>query len=156
MSLPGFAGYELGSDHTVDIYYPTSDTWITVVPAPSSSHGYPGARSVHGLVPFSHPFYPTAVALLYHGEKEPAKDGHAGAGEFWDDVWLLQATREDHENGGLEWVRVPVEGPSPEGRGWFPSASFVEAKSGMTKVVMHGGLLSSNKRSEDTWVLEVD
>lgn len=154
ISFQGFAGVELGSDHTLDIYYPSSNTWKTTTPSPSTSHGYPGPRSVHGFVPFSHPSYPNAVALLYHGEKEPSKDGHAGAGEFWDDVWLLQSVDGDGSD-SLDWIYVSVEGLSPEGRGWFPSASFVDVETGKTKAVLHGGLLSSNERSGELWVLEV-
>ena len=147
----GFAGHELGSDNTLDIYDIRTDTWRTVVPSADPQHGRPGPRSVHGFVGFSSPKYPSAVALLYHGEREASKLGHAGAGAFWSDVWLLQETSTEP---GLEWKFVPVEGKGPEERGWFPAASFT--KDGVTKVVLQGGLLSSNGRSDELWLLEID
>lgn len=109
---------------------------------------------MHGFVGFSHPKWPSAVALLYHGEQAPSTHGHAGAGSFWDDVWLLQAGKETGGNGGLGWKFVPVEG-GPEGRGWFPSASYTD-EGGLTRVVLHGGLLSSNARSDELWLLEIN
>ena len=81
---------------------------------------------------------------------------YSGAGTFWDDVWLL----EHHQSGdspGLSWKKVDTTGggKSPEGRGWFPSASFQD-EAGETKVVMFGGLLSSNQRSDELWILEFE
>lgn len=70
---------------------------------------------MRGFVGFSHPKWPSAVALLYHGEQAPLTDGHAAAGSFWDDVWILQAGKETGRNGGLEWKFVPVQ-DGPEGR----------------------------------------
>lgn len=152
----GFAGYEVGNDHSLDIYNISSDTWQIVVPAPDSTHGYPGARSVHGFVPFQSKSNSSAVALLYHGEREASKVGHAGAGMFWDDVWLLDYFTPEGKNGEFQWRKVgaAVGGEMPEGRGWFPSASYV-GEDGETKAVMFGGLLASNQRSEELWVLEI-
>ena len=110
---------------------------------------------MHGLVGFNHPKWPSAIALMYLGEKAPSSQGHAGAGSFWDDVWLLQEGKATAENGGLEWKYVPVEGTGPEGRGWFPSASYTD-ETGRTKVVSYGGLLTSNARSDELWLLEID
>jgi hypothetical protein len=147
----GFAGYELGADHTLDIYTISTNTWRTVLPTPDSVHGYPGPRSVHGFVPFQSKSNPAAIALVYHGERDASTLGHAGAGTFWDDIWLLE-----HKDGNLSWKRVdiPEGAQKPEGRGWFPSASYVD-EHGNTKVAMFGGLLSSNERNDELWMLEV-
>jgi len=148
----GFAGYELGADHTLDIYTISSDTWRSVVPAPDSTHGYPGPRSVHGLVSFKSKSNPDAIALMYYGERDASTLGHSGAGTFWDDIWLLE--RKGAEQ--LSWKKVssPEGGKSPEARGWFPSASFLD-EAGETNVVLFGGLLSSNERSDELWVLKI-
>ena len=135
----------------LDIYTISTDTWRTVIPSPDPTQGYPGPRSVHGFVPFQSKLNPAAVALLYHGERDASTLGHAGAGTFWDDIWLLE-----HKGGNLSWKKVEIteDRTNPEGRGWIPSASYVD-EHGETKVVMFGGLLSSNERSDELWVLEV-
>jgi hypothetical protein len=111
---------------------------------------------VHGLVPFQSRSNPAAIALLYYGERDASSLGHAGAGTFWDDVWLL----EYYPSGGdanLSWKKVDVAegGMKPKGRGWIPSASYVD-EHGETKVVMFGGLLSSNERSDELWELAIE
>lgn len=149
--LAGFAGEELG---TFDIYDTRDDSWRIVIPVPDPQHGSPGQRAVHGFVPFVSPRYPRALALVYHGERSPSALGHAGAGEFWDDVWLLEAGSEGEPE--LAWRHVPVPGdrPAPAPRGWFPSASW--ERDGETKILLQGGLLSSNERSDELWLLEID
>jgi hypothetical protein len=112
----GFAGVQLpqvseGSPPPLDIYTPSTDTWTTVYPAPDPEHGFPGPRSVHGLVPFSTGAHtntsgPVPIALLYHGERDASSLGHAGAGVFWDDAWLLLAT----STSGLRWKKLRVDG----------------------------------------------
>jgi hypothetical protein len=152
----GFAGYELGADNTLDTYTIKTNTWNTVVPGPDPVHGFPGARSVYGLVPFQSKSNQTAIALLYHGERDASSLGHAGAGTFWDDVWLLEYHKSG-EDGNLAWKKVDAADGEmkPEGRGWFPSASFVD-ECGETQVAMFGGLLSSNERSDELWMLTIE
>lgn len=129
-----------------------SDIWETITPSPDSTHGFPGPRSVHGFVPFaSKTMNPDAIALLYHGEKTPSSQGHEGAGTFWNDLWLLEYGDKQYR-----WKKVEVEqkDENPEGRGWFPSASYMNEE-GETKVVLFGGLLKSNARSDELWVLSI-
>ncbi|KIK92879.1 hypothetical protein PAXRUDRAFT_829555 [Paxillus rubicundulus Ve08.2h10] len=157
----GFAGYQLprvneGAALPLDIYTPSTNTWATVFPAADPESGFPGPRSVHGLVPFTSPVSPGSktvpVALLHHGEHDASDLGHAGAGQFWDDAWLLLAT---HGASDLQWKKLRVVGTQkPEPRGWFPSASYVSE--GRTRVVLSGGLLSSNERSGEVWVGDVE
>lgn len=45
-------------------------------------------------------------------------------------------------------------GDAPEPRGWFPPASYI--RNGKTRVVLTGGLLSSNERSGQVWVGDVE
>jgi len=155
----GFAGIQLPQDipPPLDIYTPSSDTWSTVYPAPDPEHGCPGPRSVHGLVPFTSVTQTSVpVALLYHGERNASSIGHAGAGVFWDDAWLLVTTSTSNPStSGLQWKKLPVDGnPAPEPRGWFPSAWYV--RDGKTRIVLAGGLLSSNERSGEIWVGDVE
>ncbi|KAG6334279.1 hypothetical protein ID866_4807 [Astraeus odoratus] len=160
----GFAGQELPTvtPPPLDVYTPSTDTWSALTPAADPVHGYPGPRSVHGLVPFtvtpsSKQSDKVPVALLYHGEKAPSSLGHAGAGEFWDDVWALFASPSSSSPGTIstEWKRLDVVGPEkPAPRGWFPSASYVTAE-GKTRIVLTGGLLSANERSGEVWVGDI-
>ena len=105
---------------------------------------------MHGFVGFNSKKFPSAVALLYHGERDASTLGHAGAGTFWSDVWLLR-----HNGRNFSWQFIPVEGDGPEGRGWFPSASVLDAE-GNTQAIIQGGLLSSNDRSDELWLLSID
>ncbi|KAF9238261.1 galactose oxidase [Melanogaster broomeanus] len=147
----GFAGYQLpkvseGAAPALDIYTPSTNTWSTDYPAADPEHGFPASRSVHGLVPFTAPpgsSHHVPVALLYHGERDASSLGHAGAGQFWDDAWAL-----------LRLLRHLCRTEKPEARGWFPSASYVHQ--GKTRVVLTGGLLSSNARSGEVWVGDVE
>ncbi|KAH7929167.1 galactose oxidase [Leucogyrophana mollusca] len=153
----GFAGHELPTKPALDIYSITSDAWRTVVPTQDPKHGHPGSRSVHGFVPIVSKKHPQAVAVMWHGERDASSLGHAGAGTFWDDVWVIERCAESEGNGGLSWRRLDsaAEGGKPEGRGWFPGASYVNEE-GETRVVMFGGLLGSNERSGELWLLDID
>ncbi|TFK50737.1 hypothetical protein OE88DRAFT_1746957 [Heliocybe sulcata] len=151
----GFAGYELPKDHSLDVYSISGNSWHTVVPIPDPQYGHPGPRSVHGFTSFHSKSPPLidAVAVLYHGEGEASNLGHAGAGNFYNDVWLLFDSP-----GGLAWKKAS-NGESreavPEGRGWFPPVSWVK-ENGETTVVLFGGLLTSNERSDELWALEIE
>lgn len=113
----GFAGVELpqvtdGAPPPLDIYTPSTNTWSTVHPAPDPDHGFPGPRSVHGLVPFTTSIRTNTsasvpIALLHHGERDASSLGHAGAGAFWDDAWLLLATPTLPT---LQWKKLRVDG----------------------------------------------
>lgn len=115
----GFAGVELpqvkeDTTPSLDVYTPSTDTWSTIYPAPDPEHGFPGSRSVHGLVPFTtgtrtNTFEsgPAPVALLHHGERDASSLGHAGAGAFWDDAWLLLANSSPST---LQWKKLRLSG----------------------------------------------
>ncbi|TDL29587.1 galactose oxidase [Rickenella mellea] len=150
LRFAGFSGYELGEDHTLDIYNISMNSWRTITPTADPSHGFPGPRSVHGFVGFKSSKFPKAVALLYHGERDASTLGHQGAGTFWSDVWMLEEAGDN-----LAWKCVTVPAGGPDGCGWFPSASWISPE-GETKIIMHGGLLSSNERSDELWFLSVE
>ncbi|KAF8119285.1 hypothetical protein EV363DRAFT_1386753, partial [Boletus edulis] len=57
----------------------------------------------------------------HHSERDTSSVGHAGAGIFWDDAWLLVVTYTSTSTPSLEWKSLRVEGTTlPEPRGWFP------------------------------------
>ncbi|KAI0639962.1 galactose oxidase [Trametes polyzona] len=155
----GFSGFELPTAAgTIDVYSVAEDKWSTVEPSPDPSHGFPGPRSVHGFTSFRSkaPSLSSAVALLYQGERDASSLGHAGAGTFWDDAWVLSKEAGDDLLSGWQWHKVDVGQTNiPEGRGWFSPASWVDPE-GDTRVLMFGGLLSSNTRSDELWELRVD
>ncbi|KAI1793182.1 hypothetical protein LXA43DRAFT_286162 [Ganoderma leucocontextum] len=155
----GFCGQQLPSAAgEVDVYVISEDKWLTVQPTADPTHGSPGPRSVAGFTHFQSPFpaLSNAVAVLYHGERDASSQGHAGAGEFWDDVWVLLKEGDDVLN-GWSWQHLEVYSDDhiPEGRGWFPPAAWVDGHDD-TKLVLFGGLLSSNERSDELWELEIN
>ncbi|PCH39204.1 hypothetical protein WOLCODRAFT_167850 [Wolfiporia cocos MD-104 SS10] len=122
------------------------------------------SRSVHGFAKSqsNSPGLASAFAVLFYGERDASSLGHAGAGKFWSDVWLLNkdAAAEDGE-AGWAWQKVDVpaqdvadRAATPEGRGWFASTEVVD--NGRSRVFMHGGLLSSNERSNELWELQIE
>ncbi|EJD33397.1 hypothetical protein AURDEDRAFT_117887 [Auricularia subglabra TFB-10046 SS5] len=160
----GFAGHELGEDNALDVYTPSSNTWRTF--HPQGPEGKPGPRSVHGFAPLAITSPPgdteRAVALMWMGERDPATNGHAGVSLFWDDAWtLLQVPVSDPSDasGGFIWRPLAINRSSiPEARGWFPVVDVPTGPSEratLARILMHGGLLSSNQRSGEAWLLEV-
>ncbi|KAH9942947.1 galactose oxidase [Amylocystis lapponica] len=157
----GFSGYELPSSAgSLDIYSVQADKWYTVQPATDPVHGNPGPRSVHGFTAFQSTSLSLkdVIAVLFHGERD-------ATGTFWEDVWLLAKDREQAFTEGWAWRRVQVVAQVgsendaspvlPEGRGWFASTVWVD-DSAKTRIAMHGGLLSSNERSDELWELEIE
>jgi len=136
----------------MDIYDISSDTWKSVVPSPDPTYGHPAPRSVHGFASFRSNKHTEAVALLFHGEKDASAVGHAGAGTFWDDAWMLSF---NPIHGRFSWTMLNVESTKPEARGWFAYASSGEYEE-TTSVIMHGGLLSNNERADDMWLLRIN
>jgi len=154
----GFSGCELPKEAgIIDVYVVKDDKWLTVTPAADQEHGVPGPRSVHGFQPFqsSSSSLSHALAVLFYGERDASSLGHAGAGTFWNDAWLLSKDRSSTETDGWQWTKVITdEFHVPEGRGWFASSAWVG--NGNSRIVMHGGLLSSNKRSDELWELQIE
>lgn len=139
------ASGRLSTLHSYDLQ---SSRWSLCADAPDPARGGTAIASVK---------FPTfssdeEVIIRFGGfaECEASNLGHAGAGNFWDDVWALV-----WRDGALRWKKLILEGDStPEGRGWIPSTSYT-APGGNTRVVLSGGLLSSNERSGEVWVGDV-
>ncbi|KAI9815241.1 MAG: hypothetical protein M1827_002721 [Pycnora praestabilis] len=146
--IGGFDGKnEIGG--VLDIYDIREDRWSSVTHScgKDGDEGHenngpqgPSARSVAGLVVVD---IKEKQYLIYtFGEADPSSLGHAGAGRFLEDVWAF-----DIEAG--DWGRVEWEGETPAARGWFCAVAWEHKK-----VVIQGGLGSSNVRLGDWWMLQ--
>eukprot|EP00270_Netrium_digitus_P018002 TRINITY_DN6769_c0_g1_i1.p1 TRINITY_DN6769_c0_g1~~TRINITY_DN6769_c0_g1_i1.p1 ORF type:complete len:343 (-),score=86.76 TRINITY_DN6769_c0_g1_i1:234-1262(-) len=138
----GFSGKEQSDVHRFDL---KTQTWQEVdVKGKEGGKGAaqrPAPRSV----------FSTAVLgkciLLYGGEVDPSDLGHMGAGNFIDDVWLLDTEKE-------QWVAVVAEPesgkPGPGARGWYAAAEFGSS------MLVYGGNSDTNDRLDDMFVLTVE
>jgi hypothetical protein len=139
----------------------------------------PGNRSVAGLQTISSG-RGREYLILFLGESGPSKHGHAGAGQFWDDVWAFQcppqgmtAASFDHatrqalgkETGEGLWTRLEVDSAeglegedinrlTPGERGWFGSSSMGDLD--VSGIVLWGGLNNLNERMADGWILRLE
>ncbi|KAI1808126.1 hypothetical protein F4811DRAFT_336653 [Daldinia bambusicola] len=116
--------------------------------------------------------------VLMLGERTPSADGHAGAGQFWSDIWAFQvppigmtaASVTDaflqavgRRTGEGKWTRVvpgpydadnglDAQGPSP--RGWLASAPLGDLEE--SGILIFGGLGEDNKRLGDGWIFRLE
>ncbi|KAK7108053.1 uncharacterized protein [Littorina saxatilis] len=126
----GFAGTEMGDVHEFDT---ERSHWREIKTTPA----FP-PRSVFGLAALG------KRLVVIGGEIDPSSLGHAGAGQFSDDVYEL-----DTANETSGWVRVVPGGDmqcSP--RGWFSASAF-----GHDAIILFGGNALDNSRLDDTFLL---
>lgn len=126
---------------SLDVYDVATDTWESIPYQADGVEG-PSARSVGALVGVE--VAGKSLLLYIFGEGQASSQGHAGAGNFWDDVWV-------HQVGSRTpvWNKMSFEGERPEARGWFAAASAGAS------VIIHGGLDTNNERLGDWWELTV-
>lgn len=118
--------------------------------------------------------------LLALGEADPSSSGHAGAGQFWQDVWCYQLPASSVSAAGLkdairdtlpgtgtskgQWARVDITGMEVgavekvggkwTGRGWFGSCGVGDvAKTGL---IIWGGIDEKNERLGDGWLIAIE
>ncbi|KAJ3280048.1 hypothetical protein HDU76_009291, partial [Blyttiomyces sp. JEL0837] len=122
----GFNGSELDD---IWIWKESECVWRKVTV--DEKGGKPEPRSVCGFVGLEK----LGKAVLFHGEKDPSASGHAGAGRYASDVWLLEV-RDDATATWTQCLPGPVANGDiePSARGWI-SASAYEGD----KLVMMGG-----------------
>lgn len=89
-----------------------------------------------------------SLLVLFGGELAPSKDGHAGAGQFTAETYVLDTAAV--VGGGGAWRRLEAAGGggAPSGRGWLASTATEAGE-----VVVHGGNAESNVRLADGFVL---
>lgn len=150
----GFCGREIGGP--LAIFDFAQQTWCE----PSVSGPEPCPRSVFSFqptkpVPVGESGFSVAVICMGEVEGAPSTLGHAGAGEFASDVWVLLENEE-----GFRWIEAHTDdqGVRPTARGWFDS-DLIKVNSGQGKMwdglVLHGGLNANNERLGDTWRLRL-
>jgi Galactose oxidase, central domain len=125
----------------LDVYDIATDTWESIPYQADGIEG-PSARSVGALVEVQVADKP--LLLYIFGEGHASSLGHAGAGNFWDDVWVHQVGSK-----GPVWTKLLFEGERPEPRGWFAAASTGSS------AIIQGGLHTNNERLGDWWELTV-
>uniref|UniRef100_A0A7S3QY44 Nitrile-specifier protein 5 n=1 Tax=Dunaliella tertiolecta TaxID=3047 RepID=A0A7S3QY44_DUNTE len=136
--VAGFAGFELSDMYEFDT---KSCTWSSL-----PTDGLP-ARSVFGAGVHT---CDNKQALCQHsghlivfgGEIDPSTQGHAGAGDFSDDLLCWDR--------GQGWHKLSASGSGPCARGWFASTLLPTGD-----LVIHGGLDCSNKRLGDMFILHM-
>ncbi|KAF9421780.1 hypothetical protein BGZ76_003938 [Entomortierella beljakovae] len=151
----GFNGQEQSD---LVIYNIPSGEWTQTIPSPNTP--VPGARSVHAIVPITAKDSESDRLLILFGEGDPSALGHAGAGNFWGDIWTVTLPKAlNHAPGSsllVNYEKIALEGyqgnsesiPCP--RGWFPAHSWND------KVIVSGGLSSTNERLSDLYLLTLD
>ena len=114
---------------------PTADTWEWKSNSSWTLLGkdlFP-ARSVAAFADLN------GQLIVFGGEKDPAENGHLGAGSFRNDVWVF-------DNDKKSWTQVECVGDvSPCPRGWTQWAVEPEKDS----LILIGGLNDSNERLKD-------
>ena len=123
----GFNGKELGDAWKFDI---EKRSWSPVnISMPS--------RSVAACVNLN------GRAVIFGGEQDPGNQGHLGAGNMRDDVFVF-----DPKTSAL--TKVECEGVKPCARGWMEWAPIND-----TTLLLVGGLSEENNRLSDVYLFEL-
>lgn len=115
----------------------------------------PVDRSVAGVVAIKLPDGQDGILVL-GGETSPSSQGHAGAGKFLSDAWVLPVpadagTEEGAAAAAPTWRRVELERGAMGARGWAGVAATSEGDG----AVVFGGVEEGNARLGDGWVVKV-
>jgi hypothetical protein len=103
----GFCGRELADIASFDL---VTQTWTYLTDAKISPRSVFAFGSLNG-------------ALIGHGgEQNPSELGHAGAGEFADDVIIIEPTEENGDH--VQTKRLEFEKPVGGKRGWHAGATI--------------------------------
>ncbi|CAF4259741.1 unnamed protein product, partial [Adineta steineri] len=86
------------------------------------------------------------VMIGHGGEQDPSELGHGGAGEFADDVILIQPTKENGER--VQAKHVEFEKPVGGKRGWHAGATIKNT------FYVFGGNTSENERVNSLFAIE--
>lgn len=128
----GFSGEQQGD---LAVFDTETCSW-SIVEQEEQRGDTPSPRSVFCSAPLG-----DGKVFLFGGESVASDLGHAGAGEFTADSYLLDLH-------SCTWMSLPIEGEeAPEPRGWSGCAASDGG------VLLFGGLNSSNDRLGDVWEL---
>jgi hypothetical protein len=78
----------------------------------SQPYGSLGALPVPYIAPYpSHHrvTHPRSLALTYRGECNPSSLKHTGAGQFWDDIWMIETGAEIEPDFAWKYVQMPLD-----------------------------------------------
>lgn len=128
----GFTGKEMGDVYEFDTEI---NEWKQIETSPSLP-----PRSVFGIVALA-----TKIFVL-GGEVDPSEMGHQGAGQFCNEVWVLDTA--DLQSGWLSYEAGDGGGEAFPHRGWFKAAPL-----GLNGIVLFGGNALDNSRMDDAYVL---
>ncbi|KAL8611466.1 hypothetical protein ACOMHN_014521 [Nucella lapillus] len=130
----GFSGEETGDVHEFNT---ETSTWRQVNTTPSLP-----PRSVAGVTSLGKRIF------VIGGEVDPSNAGHAGAGAFSDEVYVLDTG--DEARGWQKWEsRGSNREMSP--RGWFSASPMSE-----DSIFLFGGNALDNSRLDDSFILKVN
>lgn len=128
----GFTGQEMSDMYEFNT---ESSRWRQVKAVPVLP-----ARSVFGIAALG------SRIFVVGGEVDPSTQGHAGAGEFSKDVYVL-----DTEDEGEGWQKAePADDAIFTERGWLPAAAL-----DASRIIAFGGIALDNSRSDETYILHV-
>jgi hypothetical protein len=86
------------------------------------------------------------VLIGHGGEQNPSELGHAGAGEFADDVIIIQPTKENGDR--VQTKRLEFSKPVGGKRGWHAGATIKNT------FYVFGGNTSENERDNSLLAIE--
>jgi N-acetylneuraminic acid mutarotase len=123
-----FAGFNGNEMDDLWVFDEATKQWTQV----ESSGEAPLPRSVLGFVGLEQ----SDCLVCIHGERDPSAIGHAGAGKYHDDVWVLRLEKKG-DGYQAHWVKAADESEAqdkPTSRGWIAASAY-----GKNQVVMFGG-----------------
>jgi hypothetical protein len=144
--VAGFCGEESNDGHC---FHLDSQKWDVAL-MPQLENLRPRSVCVSGSMPS------TGLSVIFGGEVDPSANGHEGAGDFENDIVLL-----DESSGkylGSTACDKTSSDPWPETRGWSDGASRDDGN-GMGQLFLFGGLAGNDAsplRLDDLWRLDVD
>lgn len=127
----GFCGRELSDIASFDL---VTQTWTYLTDAKISP------RSVFAFGSINN------VLIGHGGEQNPSELGHAGAGEFADDVIIIQPTKENGDQ--VQTKRLEFAKPAGGRRGWHAGATIKNT------FYVFGGNTSENERDNSLLAIE--
>jgi N-acetylneuraminic acid mutarotase len=150
----GFSGQEMNDVFKYDL---STQAWDAV--ADGGEGLLPAKKSVFGIATHVHASQSSSSSsscecqhvnhiIVFGGEVEASDQGHAGAGQFSNDLYCFDAQKQSWHN------LQPTNGNDddikcPESRGWMAATSIPGRG-----VIIHGGVAESNDRLGDLWLLE--
>ena len=159
-------GWQIILENNVD----ASSTEIPI----ESSQAWPAPRSVASLEALTIGGG-SEYLVLTMGEGDPSSQGHAGAGKFFDDVWMFQVPplgmsaasvtaaflgAVGRKTGEGKWTKVDlspydddIDDELPAPRGWLASAPMGDLDE--SGILIWGGLGEDNQRLGDGWILRL-